>query len=448
MKKLLTLGILIVAAIGCAPRSVNPDTTALARPAYDPTLAAKDVEWNEGRVQRDPKGAIAWSQLSASYLNLARQTHDNSLALKAEDAARKSLAIRTTNNANAAVRLAKSILEQHRFQDALIADEQAMKIDPKDSGAHELHAEILAEVGRYDEAWGDYKKFNLSGTGLNGLSLRARLLEIDGKPDEAEVFLQEAVREADHDWDMSREANAWFHLKLGSLLWNEGKIEDAATQFRIAVDTNPRDFKSMGGLAKVEVAKGNLDAAKEWAEKSAAVVPSVEVAALLEDLAIREDDSERAAKYATMVDEISHPDVYNFLRDPSKAPTGATKAHTHDRLYAVYCADHQKSLPDALVAAQKDLKSRQDIYAYDTLAWVLHQMGRDQEAKPAMEKALARGTLDAKMFYHAGMIDAALGNSDLARKQLSRALKINPQFQFGHAEIARKTLDQLGGADK
>lgn len=63
-----------------------------------------------------------------------------------------------------------------------------------------------------------------------------------------------------------------------------------------------------------------------------------------------------------------------------------------------------------------------------------------------MAKALLRGTVDAKMLYHAGMIDATLGNAELARTELSAALKINPQFQFGHSEIAAAALEKLGGA--
>ncbi len=445
MKARYLYALTLIGLVGC---SVTPGpNNGNARAPYDPDIAAKEVKWNEGRVQRDPKGAIGWSQLSSAYLALARQTDDNEFALKAEDAAHKSLSIRRINNSNAAVRLAKSILEQHRFHDSLLAVNDALKINPDDSGARELHAEILAELGRYDDAWSDFKKFNLSATGLSGLALRARLLEIDGKPDDAEVFLRQATQRADQDWDMPREANAWFHLKLGSLLWEVGRVKEASQEFQTAIDTNPHDFKSMSALAKIDAANGDIDSAKEWAEKSIAILPSVEAASLLEDIAIKNNDQEAQAKYEASVDQVSHPDMYAFLKDPNKAPTSTAKPHTHDRLYAVYCADHLKNLPDALVAAKKDLAVRQDIYAFDTLGWVLHQLGKDAEAKPWMAKALSRGTVDAKLFYHAGMIDANLGNKDLAKTELHRAISINPHFQFGQDEIAKRMLDTLGASN-
>lgn len=445
MKRSILYCIVLVVAGGCSIPNVNPDPTAVIRAPYDPTIAVKEVTWNEGRVKEDPKGAIGWSQLSSAYLNVARQTDDNTYAVKAEDAARKSLSIRRSNNTNAAVRLAKAILEQHRFSDSLASDEDALKINPNDPGAQELHAEILTELGRYDDAWSDYKKYSLDNTGLNGLSLKARLLEVDGKTDDAAILMKEAASEADHNWDMPREAAAWFHLKYGTVLWDEGKIDGAEQQFKIAIDTNPHDFKSMGSLARIEAAKGNLSEAKDWGRQSLAIIPSVEVASLMEDIASSENNSEDVAKYQTMVDEVSHPDMYKFLRDPSAMPT-KMKPHTHDRLYAVYCADHKKNLPDALAAAKKDLAARQDIYAFDTIAWVLHQMGRDTEAKPWTVKAMSRGTQDAKMFFHAGMIDAGLGNNALARQELSRTMAINPLFQFGLDDQARDKLQKLGGA--
>jgi tetratricopeptide (TPR) repeat protein len=444
MKKFLFA--LIVCAAGCGFQGIKPDSNAVARSPFNPNAAIEEVQWNEERILRDPKGAIGWSQLSASYLNIARQTDDNFYARKAEEVARKSLSLRTANNANAAVRLAKSILEQHRFEDALAATDQALKIDPSDISALVLRAEILAEVGRYDDAWKLFEKHKLARAGPGALVLKARLLEINGKAEDAEVHLRTAVKVADEDWDMPRESAAWYHLKFGNLLWNEGKIAEANNQYEIAIELNPRDFKSLCGLARVAAANGNLDDAKVWGARSLAIAPVVEVASLLEDIALSEDDKENATKYATTVDKISHPEFYGFLTDPNNQQ--AEKAHTHDRLFALYCADHKENLSDALIATKKDLELRQDIYAYDTLAWVLHRMGRDKEALTFMNKALARGTRDAKMLYHSGMIRAALGDDMGATKHLQAALAINPNFQFGHADRARKVLAKMGGRSK
>jgi len=53
---------------------------------------------------------------------------------------------------------------------------------------------------------------------------------------------------------------------------------------------------------------------------------------------------------------------------------------------------------------------RHDVYAWDTLAWVCFQKGLLREADAAIQKAMARGTQDARLFYHAGRIAEAMGD--------------------------------------
>ncbi len=61
-----------------------------------------------------------------------------------------------------------------------------------------------------------------------------------------------------------------------------------------------------------------------------------------------------------------------------------------------------------------------------------------------MTEALKLGTKDAGMFYHAGMIQAALGEKEKAREYLKRALETNPHFSVLQAEKAREALKKLG----
>jgi hypothetical protein len=60
-----------------------------------------------------------------------------------------------------------------------------------------------------------------------------------------------------------------------------------------------------------------------------------------------------------------------------------------------------------------------------------------------MQEALKLGTRDAKLFFHAGMIAAALGNAEEAKTHLRRALEINSHFHLFHVDLARKTLQDL-----
>lgn len=62
-------------------------------------------------------------------------------------------------------------------------------------------------------------------------------------------------------------------------------------------------------------------------------------------------------------------------------------------------------------------------------------------------EALKPGTKDAKLFFHAGMIERALGDRDSARDYLARALATNPEFHPLQAPVAARALRELAGSN-
>ena len=53
------------------------------------------------------------------------------------------------------------------------------------------------------------------------------------------------------------------------------------------------------------------------------------------------------------------------------------------------------------------------------------------------------GTQDANLYYHAGMIYNQLGDKELAREYLERALRLNPHFSILQADEAKRALEDL-----
>lgn len=60
-----------------------------------------------------------------------------------------------------------------------------------------------------------------------------------------------------------------------------------------------------------------------------------------------------------------------------------------------------------------------------------------------MQQALALGTQDARLFFHAGMIYRRLGQLQQARHYLARARAINPVFHVFHVEVADRVREEL-----
>jgi tetratricopeptide (TPR) repeat protein len=106
-------------------------------------------------------------------------------------------------------------------------------------------------------------------------------------------------------------------------------------------------------------------------------------------------------------------------------------------------ADHDTKLDEALAIAAREHASRKDIFTADIYAWCLYKKGQFQEAKTVVAEAMRLKTKDARIFYHAGMIEKSLGNKKAAAGYLKKALETNQAFDILQAENAKKALGEL-----
>ena len=115
----------------------------------------------------------------------------------------------------------------------------------------------------------------------------------------------------------------------------------------------------------------------------------------------------------------------------------------YNRGLALFYADHDLKTEEAYTMAAKEYEARRDIYGADAVAWTALKAGKISEAQAAIKEAMRFGTQDAKLFYHAGMIAQAAGDTTVARKYLQRTLALNPKFNLPQSETCRKTLESL-----
>ena len=377
------------------------------RVAYDPELVNKTVAFWKARAERDPQGALELRELAGAYLARQRETGDIDDAVKAEDAARRSLKILRRNNSSAMMKLARALLAQHRFPEALEEARRAAAYDPQ---AHRLIADIQMELGDYEAARRALADSPSGPDDPNALALRARLEEIDGRPEEALRLLRDGQRLADGRPDMPAEAVAWYHAMIGHALIDSGRLDEGDRECRLALKVFPRDYRAMTGLAESATWRGDWKAAIAWGDKVIEVAPqNPEALKLIGDAHAALGHDKEAERHYQLLKDLAH----SFPR-------------IYDRHWALFCADNGRDLDEALALARKDLELRRDVHAYDALAWVCFKKQMLPEAEAAMKTALARGTREAPLLYHAGMIARASGDAARARDYLTRALAINP----------------------
>ena len=377
------------------------------RAPYDPTIARKTAEFWAAKSGRDPQGALAFRELAGAYLALQRETGDIADAVRAEEAARKSLAILGRGNTVAAIRLARALLTQHRFPEALEIAKKAAAADPTHSG---LVADIELELGNYDAATEALSRAPAESTDMNGLALRARFAEIAGRPDQSLELMEQAGRLADQRPDMPAEAVAWYHTMIGHALIDSGQLDKGEKSCLKALAIFPNDYRAMTGMAEAANHRGDHRGVVEWGGKAiAASNQNPEALRLVGDAYATLGRPREADEHYRLLDVLAH----SFPR-------------IYDRHWIMFCLDNGRDLEGALALARKDLELRHDIHAYETLAWACYKNGRLPEAVALMDKALSRGTQEAPLFHHAAVIASAAGNKVQAANYLERVRALNP----------------------
>jgi tetratricopeptide (TPR) repeat protein len=313
---------------------------------------------------------------------------------------------------------------RHQFKEALELGRQLYAKHPEEPSLLILIGDAHLELGNYEEAEKAYRDYLRSAAPDTLPTRLSRLAELKGDTREA-LRLMEVAAEEERQARVTKEGGAWYQARLAEMHFNAGRLTEAGSHYEAALQSNPRYYVALAGLGRVRAAQGKTDEAIELHKKAAAVSPDPLVVTPLGDLYLQTGQSFLA--------DVAH-------RQLEKAARGQA---AYNRELALYYADHDKNLAEAVELAKADLKVRKDIYSYDTLAWALCKHKRYEEAAQAMTQALKLGTQDASLFYHAGMLQLGLGNRSKARDYLEKAQGLNPHFSILQAERARSALASL-----
>ena len=100
-------------------------------------------------------------------------------------------------------------------------------------------------------------------------------------------------------------------------------------------------------------------------------------------------------------------------------------ASSDPRTMALFLATRHENPETALRLARTELGSRSDVFTHDALAWSLAAAGNLAEAHSEMQRALAEGTEDARLFFHAAVIASQTGHAADAERWLRKASELS-----------------------
>ena len=386
-------------------------------------VAADDagIRFFEARVKSDPEDFIAWNHLADRCHRELRRAGDDRFLAREQEAAEHSLkAIAAEQNTGGLAALAQARLTAHRFTEARDAARQLRELQPGKARPLELLADALTELGDYDEAKSVCDELvKLPDSQLSAAPRLAKLAIVFGHHDRAREHFAAGLAIAAHFSQQEPDLVAWFHIQLGELAFKTGDWEGAEKHYTAAAQAWPDGYSAEDHLAELRAAQSRIDESIAQYEKLAARVPRPEFFQALADICALSNRAEPAAAWAARAEEA-------YLRS-----VGEGAVHYRHHLAGFY-ADTKEEHAKAVEWARKDLELRHSIFAHDALAWALYKNGASLEAAEHVKKAMATGTQDPHLLYHAGLIRMATGDIAGGKAALQQASAVNAKFNTFH----------------
>ena len=384
----------------------------------------QDISRAGAIIARMPESPLGYTQLAAAYIRRARETSDFELNSEAESAVNRALEI-APEDVNARKLEASLHLTFHRFADGLEAGKRLQGRLPNDPFVYGILADANAELGNYSEAIEAAQKMVDLRPDTASYARAGHLRSLHGDHGGAIEMYGLAAKVSD---PADREAQAWCLVQLGNELWSNGKYDEASRVYERALELIPGYKIGVIGKARAMTARNDLNGAAELLKANQSEGPEPDISILLSQIAERQNDPDKAGR------------LFAEGEAAERKNLGVPGEQKH---LATLWADYDINLADAQRIAEEEYGRRKDIYTADALAWCRFKNGRFAEAKELIGQAMRLNTRDARIFYHAGMIEKALGKKREARQLLKRALQLNPAFDLRQAEIAKKALAEL-----
>lgn len=212
----------------------------------------------------------------------------------------QDVATKRPTNARARTAIGNALLAQGRIDEAVAANQEAVRIRPDFADGHAALGMALARKGLLAEAVAAYQTaitldplhakahYNLANTlaRLNQLdrAVEAFRKSLELRPDfvDARCNLGNALTrlnrldEAEHEFREAIRidpAHAKSHNNLGDLLRQKGRLEEAIAAFRRAVDLDPDYANAHANLAAAYLETGQLPLAAKHAQQALTITP-------------------------------------------------------------------------------------------------------------------------------------------------------------------------------
>jgi tetratricopeptide (TPR) repeat protein len=350
---------------------------------------------------REGRNVELWlDRLGWAFVAKARESFDPGFYKLAEQCAR-CIQKRNPQSQEAMLLRAHVLQNLHRFKESetlarRLVQQRGLSFD------YGLLGDALMEQGKLDDAVEAYQRMMNLKPDLRAYARAAHMRWLKGDLEGAIEAMQLAVSAASPS---DAESASWVNTRLAFYEFQAGRDNEAEQRCALALSLQNNYPPTLLLQGRILLGQSRFGEAVDALQNAVKLNPLPEYQWTLAE----------ALRAAGKENEASEIEAQLCQRGASSDP----------RTLALYLATRHESPETALRLARAELESRGDVFSHDALAWSLAAAGNAAEALSEMQRALAEGTQDARLLFHAGVIASQAGRSADAERWLRKASELS-----------------------
>jgi len=409
----LLLVIICLLTLSVRPKNKNEADKATAFvPIFDDPLALaltpqtggsrndREISRLQQQIRNGRNLQLGLEQLGWAFVAKARENFDPGFYKLAEQCA-WCIEKRNPQSQEAMLLRAHVLQTRHRFKESetlarRLVQQRGLSFD------YGLLGDALMEQGKLSDAVEAYQRMMNLKPDLRAYARAAHVRWLKGDLAGAIEAMQLAASAASPS---DAESAAWVNTRLAFYEYQAGHVDEAEQRCAFALSLQNNYAPTLLLKGKMLLAQNRFPEAVEALQNAAKMNPLPEYQWTLAE----------ALRAVGRENEASGIEVQLRKHGPSTDP----------RTMALFLATRHENPETALRLARSEFHSRGDVFTHDALAWSLAAAGNLAEAHSEMQRALAEGTQDARLFFHAAVIASRSGYAADAERWLGKASELS-----------------------
>ncbi len=346
-------------------------------------LAKSEIDFWEKKYVAAPNQTSYLSQLATYYSILFETTFEVNHLYKAEELLLKVNADLNFSEVGPIRALAKNYITQHRFREALILANKALKIGEGFKETQKLLFDVNMELGNYTEAKKNLSKF-YNTEDFDYLIRMAKWNDHIGDLPTAITLMEKATSKA--ELNENKLLKIWSYSNLGDMYGHAGRISDSYNFYLKTLKEDENNYYALKGIAWIAFSH----------EKN-----TKEANRIIDIIAKKHNSPDFKLFKAEMAEfDKNEQEKDKHIQDYFASLKNRNYGVMYNKYNAILFADSKKNAVKALEIAYEEIKNRPTPESYDLLAWANFNLGNTKKALDICEKHIVNKSFEPEINYH------------------------------------------------